>query len=118
MLQYAFEHYGFWEVIELLLKKGADPNVKRSDGYTLLMNASKKGRERLIYWMLKNGLRLDEQDAQGDTALMYAVRWKRTEIVKLLLAQGANATLLNRDGKSALDMATPEIAEILNKWAR
>jgi len=40
--------YGHKEVVELLLKKGADVNAKDKNGRTALMIASKKGHKEIV----------------------------------------------------------------------
>lgn len=52
--------------------------------------------------MIKAGKKVDEPSAPGLTALMVASRAGNPETVKWLLAQGADASKLDRDGQSAL----------------
>lgn len=58
-----------------------------------LHKAAKAGDETKIAALAQKGVPLDVYDRYGLTALMYAVSGKKTEAVKLLLAQGANPNL-------------------------
>ena len=57
------------------------------------------------------------QDVDGDCALHDAARFGHEEVIKLLLAAGADKTKRNNDGKLAVDVANeyekPEVAKLL-----
>lgn len=44
-------------------------------------------------------------DGAGNTALHHAAGWGRLENLRLLLAAGAEKTLRNREGKTAIELA-------------
>ena len=56
----------------------------------------------------------------GTTALHYASRYGRLEIVQLLLCQGADVSFRDNSGSTALDIASYngylEVADCLRKW--
>jgi ankyrin repeat protein len=60
----------------------------------------------LIEWFLDE-LKMDPnvQDSNGDTALHDASRFGHTEVVKALLAEGAEKNIKNSKGKTASDVA-------------
>ena len=70
-------------------------------GMTLLMSAGGGGQEQLVAKLLALGASTDLQ-AGGWSALMYATHNGHAHIVRLLLAAGADVTLRNFSGKSAL----------------
>lgn len=47
----------------------------------------------------------NEQDAVGNTPLHYAVKGKAMEVVRTLLAKGANSAIKNKEGQSPLKLA-------------
>lgn len=77
------------EIVHALLEKGADPNLKRTDGSTALIAAVSGGGETdIIRELLKAGAEPKEKNAKGETAAEIAKRkWlpdKRDEILQLL----------------------------------
>lgn len=66
--------------------------------------------------LITNGDGLFHQNKLGDTAL-HAAAWKsKVDAVNLLLSSGADASLINCEGKTALELATdPEIIDLLMK---
>jgi uncharacterized protein len=55
--------------------------------------------------LLDHGARIDAADNRGRTALMIAAEAGHLEMVDLLIARGANRSLRDASGKSALDLA-------------
>jgi thiosulfate/3-mercaptopyruvate sulfurtransferase len=55
--------------------------------------------------LIQAGARLDSQNVNGATALIYAASAGKSEIVRLLLDAGADTTLETLDGFTALDVA-------------
>ena len=49
----------------------------------------------------------------GNTALHYSCEEERTEVAKLLISHGASRELVNREEKTALEMAGPAFARTL-----
>ena len=54
---------------------------------------------------LHAGLDVDAQDANGDTALHWAIEHNRPTVTRALLDAGASTDLINRDGQNVLDVA-------------
>ena len=67
--------------------------------------------------LLDNGAKIDGADVNGATALMYAVRFGRKSVVKLLVARNADPNIKDKRGFDALYLAQqlddPEILGIL-----
>lgn len=100
--------------IVALLAVHADVNAQDAFGATPLMLAVEKYEPVLkpdrrilaiLDTLLQNGAAVDAQDHNGDTALMWAVRWKNPAAVKLLLQAGSSISLRNHAGWTALEMA-------------
>ena len=76
-------------------------------GRTALHKASFFGHAHVVTYLTTgvSGLQVDVQDSDGDTALHDAARLGHLPVVQALLHAGANKTILNREGKSATDLA-------------
>jgi len=102
---------GHLEIVKLLLSKGADPDAADSKGNTPLMLAADasnpKGTDtQVIEALIDAGARMDLQNVEGWTALMYACHGKPGEEAALcLIERGANTALLHNAGGSARTIA-------------
>lgn len=96
-------------IFDLLVQKKADFNIKDTEGFTALMNASCIRNDQIVYYLLKNGANPNIQNEQGLTALMCAIKradgsWSREymAIVKDLLDHGADPNIQDMSGRTAL----------------
>jgi hypothetical protein len=64
---------------------------------------------------LSNGHDIDTKDDKGMTPLMYHTWMGRTKIAKFLYFEGADASIKNDEGKTALDIANDENNKVLIK---
>lgn len=72
-LMAAIEKGPYIDLIETILRFGADPNIQDpSNGKTPLMLASAKGSVELVRMLLYSGVNLRATDNEGKTALDYA----------------------------------------------
>lgn len=93
-------------VLELLLQRGADPNVKSgASGVTPLYVAAKCGRASVCEMLLRHGADVNTRQGTGDTALHIAARWGHSACVDVLLWNGADPLLLNSSGVTAMECA-------------
>lgn len=67
---------------------------------TKLMKASVYGDVKKINAILTKGVDVNERSRQGETALMFAARYARPEVVQLLLNHHAKPNLQTTDGKN------------------
>eukprot|EP01041_Mallomonas_annulata_P009533 gene9533-19826_t len=126
---------GRLETVAVLLEAGADVNNADNDGITALMWAAgserddsdghkkgmfekaTKGQIGVVKLLLVYGARVDMQDNDGITALMYASFNGHVDAVDALLVAGADPSIRNFENKSAVDLARgagyPEVARIL-----
>ncbi|WP_447951909.1 ankyrin repeat domain-containing protein [Chryseobacterium koreense] len=71
------------DLLELLLKHGADPNIADSGGTTPLIWAVKRGNEALTKTLLQAKADKNHQDQLGMTAFEYAIQSKKENIINL-----------------------------------
>jgi ankyrin repeat protein len=113
---------GNLEVFEALVNGGADLNATTKDGETLLMRLARvktpeavtKIADRLL---AKTPALLNQQDAIGYTALMYAVDHANSALVKALLAKGASTSIKTQDGQTALGFAQARLTDLKSQGA-
>ncbi len=100
--------------MKLLLQSKANVNAKNKRGETALMQAADAGRTDNARLLLDSGAKIDATDDQGNTALMLAASAggyngagvvETEETAKLLIARGADGTIRNRHGETALELA-------------
>ena len=93
-----------------LLAKGAAVNQSGVNGSTPLMQLAAWGfsaavDRRLAEALLRLGEDVNAEDQFGSTALMLAARRGKMDLVKLLLAKGANHRIKNCHGETASSLA-------------
>jgi ankyrin repeat protein len=91
-----------------LIARGADPNVPDKDGTTPLMAAAAGSHGASVELMLQGKQRpakLDQQDANGGTALMRAAANGDVRSVQALKDAGATLDLKDKNGRTARDLA-------------
>ena len=83
---------GLLEQIKKITKtKTVDWNQVNRYGLSLLSLAAIKGNTEIINYLIKNGVRLEEESHVGLNAANYAEQFGLTKIVKLLQTKGLNA---------------------------
>ena len=99
-------NYGNKEVVELLLKHGANPNIENKDGATPLYVASKsyKNKKDIVELLLKYGADPNYYES-GRAPISAASNNGHTDIVELLLKYGADVNDVISGGYSPLMMA-------------
>lgn len=97
--------HSFWSLTDLV-NAGADVNaVVNNEGQTVLMEVAKYGLRSCAEILLKNGVRIDAADKNGDTALMWASMinaGKSYDVQRMLLSAGADTEAANNEGMTAL----------------
>lgn len=84
---------GFLEVVEYLVSKGASVNTPTNYyNNTCLLIACYNGHAEVVKFLLEHGANLETQDFLGQTALHNAAERGNLEIVKELIAYGAQFT--------------------------
>lgn len=92
------------DVAKFLIKEVKDINGSSSMG-TPLMAAVVKGHKEIVQVLLGNKADPNLTDANGTTALIYAVQFNNSAIVKLLLDYKADKSKNDDKGKTAFEYA-------------
>jgi hypothetical protein len=90
------------QIIKMLLKAGANPNVTNNDGIPALSFALDNMCDNIVKALLKAKADIEATDKNGATPLMHAVASDNAAMVKLLLKEGANVNAKDKSGKSVL----------------
>ena len=77
-------------MFDIILKEVSSPNIKVSEGKTLLHWAVIHGRDQSVQELLGKGASVDMKADNGSTALAFASRHGHTGIVRVLVAHGAS----------------------------
>lgn len=108
-------------IAQLLLEHGANVNQKDSLGATPLMRVAYSNDTVMARLLLEHGANICLEDKQEQTALYYAVfapsNAANMDVVRLLLAHGADPTPPNKFGATPLHLAQqrnrPDLVELL-----
>jgi ankyrin repeat protein len=94
---------GHLELCRLLIERDADVN---KTGWTPLHYAASGGKAEVVQLLLDHYAYVDAESPNGTTPLMMAAMYGTTGAVDVLLAAGADPTLKNALGLTALDFAS------------
>jgi ankyrin repeat protein len=93
------------EMVRELLEGGAHPDL-RGKGFTPLGMAALRGHGRITRMLLKAGADPDLKGTDGNTPLFLAARLDRVEVVRALLAGGADMRVPSRGFAEEMPMDT------------
>jgi ankyrin repeat protein len=91
----------------MLIRAGADVGLTEGSGVNLLHWATITGRADVIPLLARAGVPLNDTDKAGFTPLMYAATldFGDTAALRALLAAGADRSIRNSDGRTAVEQA-------------
>jgi ankyrin repeat protein len=89
-------------IVQMLLEKGADTNVKDRQGITPLMKASQLGWATSMRMLLEHGAKVNVKDADGRTPLMFSMGNRGISAAAVLLDKGAEVNAKDSMGQTAL----------------
>ena len=111
---------GWWEhydVVDWLLKQGAEPDLVEEGGNTLLIHAAVENDVRLARMLLDHGANVEKANRHFETPLGFACAYDAVDVVRLLCEHGADVNGTEGSGYSYLCAVQggkqPEIESIL-----
>uniref|UniRef100_A0A3Q0SZF9 Ankyrin repeat and SOCS box containing 2 n=1 Tax=Amphilophus citrinellus TaxID=61819 RepID=A0A3Q0SZF9_AMPCI len=90
------------ECVEVLLGRGADPDIPNYDKETPLYKACERSNPAIVALLLNHGVVVNTRCIQGWTALQEAVGQNNVEICEMLLKAGAKHNISNMYGITPL----------------
>ncbi|XP_051730050.1 kinase D-interacting substrate of 220 kDa B isoform X5 [Ctenopharyngodon idella] len=81
---------GTLEIVQELIRRGANVNLDDVDCWSALIYAAKEGHVEVVKELLENSAYIEQRDMGGWTALTWASYKNRVEVAKILLETGAN----------------------------
>lgn len=105
LLHYAIISGYSTEIIELLLRNGANPNQADKIGNTALHIAVYEQDENIAKLLLNNGADTALKDLKGNTPLHIAAEESNARLAQLLIESEANVNSQNTEGNTPLHVA-------------
>nr|XP_046147198.1 kinase D-interacting substrate of 220 kDa B-like isoform X5 [Oncorhynchus gorbuscha] len=81
---------GSIEIVQELIRRGANVNLDDVDCWSALICAAKEGHVEVVKELLESSAYIEHRDMGGWTALMWAAYKGRVEVTEVLLENGAN----------------------------
>ena len=111
LLEYPLYNGEFIEdlnTLKLFLENRSNLEIRYTYNTTLLMyfiiyGFDRPGIENALY-LIKNGINIEETNIYGQTALHYAVSWKRLEVIEELLKNNIDINKIDDFGQTPLDI--------------
>lgn len=118
LLTYTVKYRKSKDIVELLIKSGADMNAKYK-GKTVARHMIDTGNKDMAELLINSGADINAKGETGETALMIAAYKGNKDIVEMLIKAGADVNAKNNGDGTALSWAIidekKDVAEMLIK---
>ncbi|XP_064624702.1 poly [ADP-ribose] polymerase tankyrase-2-like [Lineus longissimus] len=94
--------YGYKNVLELLVQKGADVELKDQVNQSILNLSSVQGHVNIAEYLIDIGADISTRDLLDNTPLLHASFFGHLSVVELLTSKGADTNAVNKEGRDAL----------------
>lgn len=109
---------GRWAEVRAEIEKGADPNaLLETSGNSLLFFAAQQGNMEMVRFLLTRGAKPDLMSPDGETPLYGATGSCHPEIVKLLVAHGADPRKPTNFHGTVMHIAAEKCTELIGFFA-
>ena len=102
-------------IAKILLDNGAAINAQDRSGNTALMGLCFNGNIELVKLLISYKVSINQLNFNHASALVFAATFGHAEIVSLLLKAGADKTIKDNSGKTALDQALMQGNDVVVK---
>jgi hypothetical protein len=100
---------GHCEIVEWLLNRGADPNLREDEGFlTPLHVAAGRGQVEISRMLLQHKVDQNALDKHGQTPLHLASQQGHIDVARLLLEHGVDVNAQDNNRSTALHLASEE----------
>ena len=100
------------DVVKMLVEEfGA--NVEGTESGRPLIEATIRGSIGMVSFLLAYGASVDAVDRRGHTALWWSANRGHADVVRVLLAAGADRSIADIEGETPLDVARTEEIKVL-----
>ena len=93
------------DVVDILLRYGADINAKDPSGDPMIFHAVESGNPVLLHELLQRHAKIEERTWSGESLLHIAVKYQNQECIKELTAAGLDINTVNSQGQTPLNYA-------------
>jgi len=93
------------DLLELLVKKGADINAKGRVQSTPLGTSLAHNKPKAAEWLIDKGADVRAADSNGKTPLLHASTWGQTKVMTALLVKGADLFAVDTAGDQPIHSA-------------
>jgi ankyrin repeat protein len=93
---------GHTKIVEYLLSKGANPNIKNHKNETTLMLAAKSDKLNIYKLLINKGIVINARDNSGNTAMLWAAEECSPIIISFLQDNGADIYDVDKYGNTTL----------------
>ncbi len=120
VLQYA-DTFADLETVKIIIESGMNPDAPDTEKKTLLMAAPYGNRTELAEYLIKKGSNVNYQDpGYGQTALILCGFYGSYDVAEILLENGADKKLRNKEGYTAEELAVKfgheNVAELISNF--